>query len=80
VSSCHPLIDALVVFRMQDLRSLRCSAMLKLNQACKFKDIEKIYFPYNLDFRGRACKFMRLRCDRILSRNSLYVLTGPFVC
>ncbi len=41
---------------LQDLRSLRCSAMLKLNQANKFKDFEKIYFPYNLDFRGRACK------------------------
>ncbi|KAG7337255.1 DNA-directed RNA polymerase [Nitzschia inconspicua] len=37
-----------------DLRSLRCSAMLKLNQANKFKDMERIYFPYNLDFRGRA--------------------------
>lgn len=37
-----------------DLRSLRCSATLKLNQARKFKDFEKIYFPYNLDFRGRA--------------------------
>ncbi len=37
-----------------DLRSLRCSAMLKLNQANKFKDFKKIYFPYNLDFRGRA--------------------------
>jgi DNA-directed RNA polymerase, mitochondrial len=39
-----------------DLRSLRCSAALKLNQAKQFKDFEKIYFPYNLDFRGRACK------------------------
>lgn len=37
-----------------DLRSLRCSALLKLNQAEKFKDFERIYFPYNLDFRGRA--------------------------
>lgn len=41
----------------KDLRSLRCSAILKLNQAVRFKDAEKIYFPYNLDFRGRACKF-----------------------
>ena len=40
----------------QDLRSLRCSAMLKLNQANRFKDLDRIYFPYNLDFRGRACK------------------------
>jgi DNA-directed RNA polymerase len=38
----------------QDLNSLRCSALLKLNQAEKFKDFSQIYFPYNLDFRGRA--------------------------
>lgn len=38
----------------QDLRSLRCSAELKLDQAEKFRDFEKIYFPYNMDFRGRA--------------------------
>jgi len=37
-----------------DLYSLRCSAILKLNQAEKLKDCEEIYFPYNLDFRGRA--------------------------
>eukprot|EP00522_Entomoneis_paludosa_P007714 CAMPEP_0172440348 /NCGR_PEP_ID=MMETSP1065-20121228/993_1 /TAXON_ID=265537 /ORGANISM="Amphiprora paludosa, Strain CCMP125" /LENGTH=1049 /DNA_ID=CAMNT_0013189139 /DNA_START=238 /DNA_END=3387 /DNA_ORIENTATION=- len=37
-----------------DLRSLRCSAILKLDQAEKFKDFDKIYFPYNIDFRGRA--------------------------
>lgn len=37
-----------------DLRSLRCSALLKLDQAEKFKDFEQIYFPYNMDFRGRA--------------------------
>lgn len=28
--------------------------MLKLDQAEKFQDFEKIYFPYNMDFRGRA--------------------------
>jgi DNA-directed RNA polymerase len=39
---------------LQDLYSLRCSAILKLNQAEKLKDCEEIYFPYNLDFRGRA--------------------------
>lgn len=38
----------------QDLRSLRCSAVLKLDQAEKFKDFDDIYFPYNMDFRGRA--------------------------
>ena len=43
-----------------DLRSLRCSATLKLNQAKEFQDFEKIYFPYNLDFRGRACEFFFL--------------------
>jgi DNA-directed RNA polymerase len=37
-----------------DLRSLRCSTLLKLNQAEKFKDFDKIYFPYSFDFRGRA--------------------------
>ena len=37
-----------------DLRSLRCSAILKLDQAEMFQDFEKMYFPYNMDFRGRA--------------------------
>jgi DNA-directed RNA polymerase, mitochondrial len=37
-----------------DLVSLRCSTMLKLNQADKFKDFDEIFFPYNMDFRGRA--------------------------
>ena len=37
-----------------DLYSLRCSACLKLDQADAFKSYEDIYFPYNLDFRGRA--------------------------
>ena len=37
-----------------DLHSLRCSAILKLNQAKKFRDFEEIFFPYNVDFRGRA--------------------------
>jgi len=37
-----------------DLRSLRCSAILKLDQADKFKGFDKLYFPYNLDFRGRT--------------------------
>ena len=38
----------------RDLHSLRCSAILKLNQAKKFRDFEEIFFPYNVDFRGRA--------------------------
>jgi DNA-directed RNA polymerase len=33
---------------------LRCSTLLKLSQADKFKDFEAIFFPYNMDFRGRA--------------------------
>lgn len=37
-----------------DLHSQRCSLMLKLNQAKKFKDFKEIFFPYNIDFRGRA--------------------------
>lgn len=37
-----------------DLHSLRCSAMLKLNQAKKFQDFDEVFFPYNVDFRGRA--------------------------
>ncbi|KAL7522519.1 hypothetical protein ACHAWX_007224 [Stephanocyclus meneghinianus] len=37
-----------------DLHSLRCSAILKLNQAKKFQEFEEIFFPYNVDFRGRA--------------------------
>jgi DNA-directed RNA polymerase len=28
--------------------------MLKLDQAERFQDFERIYFPYNMDFRGRA--------------------------
>lgn len=43
-----------ILQKNMDLRSLRCSAMLKINQANKFKEFERIYFPYNLDFRGRA--------------------------
>lgn len=38
----------------RDMFSLRCSATLKLGQAKQFKEYEKIYFPYNMDFRGRA--------------------------
>ena len=38
----------------RDLHSLRCSAILKLDQAEKFEKFDKIFFPYNVDFRGRA--------------------------
>lgn len=49
-------VSLIVVFAFvaQDLRSLRCSVVLKLDQAEKFKDFDEIYFPYNMDFRGRA--------------------------
>eukprot|EP00615_Pteridomonas_danica_P004085 CAMPEP_0114332208 /NCGR_PEP_ID=MMETSP0101-20121206/2927_1 /TAXON_ID=38822 ORGANISM="Pteridomonas danica, Strain PT" /NCGR_SAMPLE_ID=MMETSP0101 /ASSEMBLY_ACC=CAM_ASM_000211 /LENGTH=791 /DNA_ID=CAMNT_0001462801 /DNA_START=303 /DNA_END=2678 /DNA_ORIENTATION=- len=36
-----------------DLHSLRCDAQIKLNIADQFKD-DSLYFPYNVDFRGRA--------------------------
>ena len=36
------------------MRSQRGSAILKLNQAEQFRDFPQIYFPYNIDFRGRA--------------------------
>jgi DNA-directed RNA polymerase len=36
-----------------ELHSLRCDANLKLSIAQQFRD-DEIYFPFNLDFRGRA--------------------------
>ena len=40
--------------RNMDLTSLRCSAVLKLDQAQKFKDFEEIFFPYvSARFDGR---------------------------
>lgn len=38
----------------RDLHSLRCDFMLKLNVAKGFSDISKIYYPHNVDFRGRV--------------------------
>ena len=35
------------------MHSLRCDIMLKLSVAREFQD-EKMYFPHNMDFRGRA--------------------------
>lgn len=37
-----------------DLHSLRCDLIIKLNIAQQFQDEDRFYFPYNLDFRGRA--------------------------
>jgi DNA-directed RNA polymerase len=50
----HESSPRLIRSLIQDLRSLRCSAMLKLDQAEKFQNFEEIFFPYNMDFRGRA--------------------------
>ena len=36
------------------MHSLRCLAMLQLNQAEKFQVFEEVFFPFNLDFWGRA--------------------------
>jgi DNA-directed RNA polymerase len=36
-----------------NLHSLRCDTMLKLSVAKDFQN-EKMYFPHNLDFRGRS--------------------------
>lgn len=72
-----------------DLHSLRCSAMLKLNQAKKFEDFDEIFFPYNVDFRGRAypvpphlsivgsdlCRALLMFADpKPLGKNGLYWL------
>eukprot|EP01138_Halocafeteria_seosinensis_P012841 gb/GECG01013117.1/.p1 GENE.gb/GECG01013117.1/~~gb/GECG01013117.1/.p1 ORF type:complete len:1066 (+),score=121.31 gb/GECG01013117.1/:1-3198(+) len=37
-----------------DLHSLRCDMSLKLQVADMFRNEEAMYFPFNLDFRGRA--------------------------
>ena len=38
----------------RDIHSLRCDFILKLNVAKGFSGCSKIYFPQNLDFRGRV--------------------------
>jgi DNA-directed RNA polymerase len=37
----------------RDIHSLRCDFTLKLNVAKAFLNMERIYFPHNIDFRGR---------------------------
>jgi len=37
-----------------ELHSLRCDTLIKLGIAQRFKDERAIFFPYNIDFRGRA--------------------------
>jgi len=39
--------------QQRDIHSLRCDFTLKLNVAKAFENIEKFYFPHNIDFRGR---------------------------
>jgi len=39
--------------QQRDMHSLRCDFSLKLNVAKAFENIEKFYFPHNIDFRGR---------------------------
>ena len=38
----------------RELHSLRCDFQLKLQIAKDFKLCESIYFPHNMDYRGRA--------------------------
>jgi len=40
--------------RAAENHSLRCDVVIKLGIAERFKEDERIYFPYNVDFRGRA--------------------------
>ena len=37
-----------------DLHSLRCDTDLKLDQAMELRNEREIYFPFNVDFRGRV--------------------------
>jgi DNA-directed RNA polymerase len=38
----------------RELHSMRCDTKLKLEVASRMKEFESIYFPYNIDFRGRS--------------------------
>jgi len=40
--------------RNAEMHSMRADTAIKLKIAEEFKDYDKIYFPYNLDFRGRV--------------------------
>ena len=37
-----------------ETHGLRCEFLLKLSMAQSFQGCDKIYFPHNVDFRGRA--------------------------
>lgn len=46
---------AALVYRMQtQARSKRAQFLIGMTSAHKYKDYERIYFPYQVDFRGRA--------------------------
>ncbi|CAI5744431.1 unnamed protein product [Peronospora destructor] len=38
----------------REFHSLRCDVLYKLQAAEEFKDESELYFPYNMDFRGRV--------------------------
>ena len=38
----------------KESHSLRCEFLLRLSIAQSFKNIDSIYFPHNMDFRGRV--------------------------
>lgn len=38
----------------KDNHSLRCEFLLRLSIARSFKNVNEIYFPHNMDFRGRV--------------------------
>ena len=40
--------------RAAENHSLRCDLVIKLSIAERFRDEDRFYFPYNIDFRGRA--------------------------
>lgn len=37
-----------------ETHSLRCEFLLRFNIAQSFKNVDVLYFPHNLDFRGRV--------------------------
>lgn len=38
----------------RETHALRCEFLLRLSIAQSFKNVEQIYFPHNMDFRGRV--------------------------
>lgn len=48
------LVDKQIEQHNNELHSLRCDTLYKLQVAEEFKDETELYFPYNMDFRGRV--------------------------